>query len=215
MLDGIRANAQSWGVKLAFGIIIIVFVFWGIGSYSGPKGLVAAVNGKNITEMEFQRAYAAMEENIRRSMPNATSEMLEKLDIENRVLQGLIQEKLILSEAERAGLTVSLFELRALLAQLPYFQKDGKFDPELYKEVLAKNRLTPQQFEADQVKSMLPGKLQGLVGAGAYMAPQAARALYDYVAERRTLDYILVPAAAYRDKAAPSDAEITAAYEAR
>ena len=33
MLDGIRANAQSWGVKLAFGIIIIVFVFWGIGSY--------------------------------------------------------------------------------------------------------------------------------------------------------------------------------------
>lgn len=37
MLDLIRANAQSWGVKIAFGIIILVFVFWGVG------GLTAAL----------------------------------------------------------------------------------------------------------------------------------------------------------------------------
>ena len=70
MLDGIRANAQSWGVKLAFGIIIVVFVFWGIGSYTGPKGLVASVNGRNITEVEFQRAYAMMEDNVLRHEPH-------------------------------------------------------------------------------------------------------------------------------------------------
>lgn len=35
MLDVIRANAQSWGVKVAFAIIIIVFVFWGVGSFTG------------------------------------------------------------------------------------------------------------------------------------------------------------------------------------
>ena len=79
MLDGIRNNAQSWGVKIAFGIIILVFVFWGVGSYTGPKGLVATVNGKNITEVEFQRAYAQMEDNIRRSAPNLTPEMMEGL----------------------------------------------------------------------------------------------------------------------------------------
>ena len=94
MLDGIRANAQSWGVKLAFGIIIVVFVFWGIGSYTGPKGLVASVNGRNITEVEFQRAYAMMEDNLRRSIPNLTSEMLESFQLEQRVLQSLMQEKL-------------------------------------------------------------------------------------------------------------------------
>ena len=113
MLDGIRANAQSWGVKLAFGIIIVVFVFWGIGSYTGPKGLVASVNGRNITEVEFQRAYAMMEDNVRRSIPNVTSEMLESFQLEQRVLQSLMQEKLIEDEAERAGLTISPYELRA------------------------------------------------------------------------------------------------------
>ena len=53
MLDGIRNNAQSWGVKIAFGIIILVFVFWGVGSYTGPKGLVATVNGKKIPLSEI------------------------------------------------------------------------------------------------------------------------------------------------------------------
>ena len=32
MLEYIRSNSQSLGVKLAFGLIILVFVFWGVGS---------------------------------------------------------------------------------------------------------------------------------------------------------------------------------------
>lgn len=215
MLDGIRANAQSLGVKLAFGIIIVVFVFWGIGSYTGPKGLVASVNGKNITEVEFQRAYAMMEDNVRRSIPNVTSEMLESFQLDQRVLQSLIQEKLIENEAERAGLTISPYELRAVLEQLPYFQKDGKFDPEVYKEVLNKNHLTPRQFETDQAKSMLPAKLQRLVTAGAYVDPAAVKAIFDYAAERRRVDYILFPASVHMDKAAPSEEEVAKTYEAQ
>lgn len=215
MLDGIRANAQSWGVKLAFGIIIVVFVFWGIGSYSGPKGLVASVNGKNITEVEFQRAYAMMEDNLRRSIPNLTSEMLESFQLEQRVLQSLMQEKLIEDEAERAGLTISPYELRAVLEQLPYFQKDGKFSPEIYKEVLSKNHITPRQFETDQAKSMLPAKLQRLVTAGAYVDPAAAKAMFDYAAERRRVDYIMFPASAHMSEAAPSEEEVAKTYEAQ
>ncbi|WP_294485925.1 SurA N-terminal domain-containing protein [uncultured Mailhella sp.] len=215
MLDGIRANAQSWGVKLAFGIIIVVFVFWGIGSYSGPKGLVASVNGRNITEVEFQRAYAMMEDNVRRSIPNVTSEMLESFQLEQRVLQSLMQEKLIEDEAERAGLTISPYELRAALEQLPFFQKDGKFDADTYREVLSKNHITPRQFETDQAKSMLPAKLQRLVTAGAYVDPSAVKAIFDYAAERRRVDYILFPASAHMDKAAPSDEEVAKTYEAQ
>ncbi|MBR4423763.1 MAG: SurA N-terminal domain-containing protein [Mailhella sp.] len=213
MLDGIRSNAQSFWVKVAFGIIIVVFVFWGIGSYSGPKGLVASVNGKNITELEFQRAYMAMEENIRRSMPNVTSEMLESMNIEQRVLQGLIQEKLIESAAEKAGVTITPHELKAFISQLPYFMKDGKFDPDTYRDVLAKNNMDQRKFEADQAKSLLPAKLQKLVTAGAFAPEAGARGLFEYFAERRKVEYILFPAEAYKEKAVPTTEEIAGAYE--
>ena len=38
MLEYIRSNAQSFGVKLVFGVIILVFVFWGVGSFSDKGG---------------------------------------------------------------------------------------------------------------------------------------------------------------------------------
>ncbi|WP_298068549.1 SurA N-terminal domain-containing protein [uncultured Mailhella sp.] len=215
MLDGIRANSQSFFVKVAFGIIIVVFVFWGIGSYTGPKGLVASVNGRNITEMEFQRTYAQMEENVRRSIPNITTEMMESLHLEQQVLQTLVREKLIEEEAERTGISISPYELRAYLMQLPYFQKDGKFDPEVYKTLLANNHMTPQQFEADQSRILLPGKLQRLVIAGSFVRPEAVKAMYDYAAEQRRVDYILFPAEPHLAAAAPSNEEVASAYESQ
>ena len=62
MLDLIRANAQSWGVKSAFGIIILVFVFWGVGGLTGgPSTVILTVNGEPITIQEFQRKYEQLE----------------------------------------------------------------------------------------------------------------------------------------------------------
>lgn len=51
MLDLIRANAQSWGVKIAFGIIILVFVFWGVGGLTGgPSTVILPVHGEDDRE---------------------------------------------------------------------------------------------------------------------------------------------------------------------
>ncbi len=213
MLDGIRANSQSFWVKVAFFIIIVVFVFWGIGSYSGPKGLVASVNGKNITETEFQRAYMNAEENVRRSMPNITSEQLENLNLDQQVLQALVRDKIIEEEAERAGVAVSPEELRIVLGQYPFLQKNGKFDSDTYREFLRKNNMTAQRFEADQIKYLLPEKLRRLVTSGAYTSPETARETFNFIAERRKVDYILFPAQNYKEKAVPSAEEIAAAYK--
>ena len=59
MLDYIRSNAQSFGVKVAFAIIILVFMFWGVGSLTdgGSSNVVAKVNGEAITAQQFEQAY--------------------------------------------------------------------------------------------------------------------------------------------------------------
>ena len=59
MLDYIRSNAQSFGVKVAFAIIILVFMFWGVGSLTdgGSSNVVAKVNGEPITAQQFEQAY--------------------------------------------------------------------------------------------------------------------------------------------------------------
>ena len=59
MLDYIRSNAQSFGVKVAFAIIILVFMFWGVGSLTdgGSSNVVAKVNGEAITAPQVEAAH--------------------------------------------------------------------------------------------------------------------------------------------------------------
>jgi hypothetical protein len=53
----------------------------------------------------------------------------------------------MLQEADRQGLVASDEEVRTKVREMPVFQKDGRFDPLHYKEVLKANNFSPGQFE--------------------------------------------------------------------
>lgn len=105
MLNYIRSNAQSFGVKLAFGIIILVFVFWGVGSLTdrATVNVVAVVNGDPILFQQFEQAYRNAEESILRDNPGVTREQLKEQHLGRRVLR-ILSCKRSRPEAERAGL---------------------------------------------------------------------------------------------------------------
>lgn len=216
MLDYIRSNAQSWGVKLAFAIIILVFIFWGVGSLrdSGVSGVVATVNGKPILYQEYATAYQRAADMLRRRNPSITREQLQQMQLGRQVLQQLVMESLLFQEAERADLAITPLELRQYIAQLPSFQNEqGKFDPEVYKRVIAAQRTTPGRFEEQTARALLEQKMRDDVTAGAYVSPEEARALYDFTREQRVAEYLFFPAADHMPAAMPGEDELKAYYE--
>ena len=59
MLDFMRKQAGSWLIKGLLAIIVIVFVFWGVGSFrSRQANRVALINGEVITEKELESKLA-------------------------------------------------------------------------------------------------------------------------------------------------------------
>ncbi len=109
MLDYIRNSAQSFGVKVAFGIIILVFVFWGIGNFNDRdySNVVAVVNGEPILAQEFEKAYRNAEEYILSNNPGATREMLAREHLGRRVLNDMIQLTLMSQEAAKSGIEIT------------------------------------------------------------------------------------------------------------
>ena len=58
MLDLMRKHARSWFIQIALFAVILVFVFWGIGSFSEDKGnRIATVNNQHITIREYRETY--------------------------------------------------------------------------------------------------------------------------------------------------------------
>ena len=102
MLDYIRSNAQSFGVKVAFAIIILVFMFWGVGSLTdgGSSNVVAKVNGEAITAQQFEQAYQRAAEYAMRNDPSLTRE----------ALQDEVNIKLVEYNAEKAYRLVELLD---------------------------------------------------------------------------------------------------------
>ncbi len=146
MLDIIRKRAADWGVKVIFGIIIIVFVFFfGYNRISqrysgGGKGakIVAKVNGTVISRPEYNLAY----ENTKRmfvqmfKQPEGEPlpEGLEK-NVRLTALNQLIQQTVIKSLGDKLGLEPSRTELVEAIRNSPVAKDEtGKFDPYLYKQ---------------------------------------------------------------------------------
>ena len=217
MLDSIRSNAQSFWVKAAFGVIILVFVFWGVGSFTDmdTSKVVATVNGEPILIQHFERAYRDAEEQALSQNRGMSREDLRAQQLGRHVLHGLVQQMFLRQEARRVGLAVSPLELRQAVGEIKAFQDgQGRFDPEAYARVLASQHRSPAQFEQEMAEEMLRDKLFALVAAPAWADPAEARRRYDFFGEKRTVEYIFTPARQFAGHVRIEDKEVNEYYEA-
>ncbi len=215
MLDNITRGARSWAVKIIFGIIILVFIFWGMGNItSTPAHTAAEVNGESIGMSAVMHEAEANIENFRRGVPDFASNKDAQTRFKEAVLRELVQRTLRRQEAERLGLFVSHVELSAAVAGIGLFQNDqGKFDDTRYKTFLKARGMTQAQFQDDMRRSLLDEKLMALVASGVGLTEAEARAAFDFGLTQHTAQYVLFSASDYLDKAEISDQDISAYYE--
>lgn len=215
MLDYIRSNAQSWGVKAAFGIIILVFVFWGVGSLrdTNSPGVVATVNDKPILLMDMENTLRQAEDSIRRTNPGITAEQIQQMQLKMQVFRQMVVESLLTQEAARLGITVSPVDMRRAIEAMPIFQNEqGKFDPGAYKRIMTAQRQSLSIFEEGIRKRLLEERLRKDITAGATVTAEEARAAFNYQAEGREVEYVFFPASVQTPAPLAED-ELKAYYE--
>jgi peptidyl-prolyl cis-trans isomerase D len=193
MLDLMRKNAGTWMVKFILGVIIIVFTFWGVGSWRAQRGnRVAMVNDKPVTLAEYRSAYNNLMDQFRQRLGTTLNEdLLKALRIDQQAMDQVINQKLLLQEAARCGLRVSDSELARSVRGMAVFKTDGTFDTRRYKAILSRNRMTPEEFELGQRESLLIEKLRRFMTRGVKISDQEARAQYDWNRTSVDLEYVL------------------------
>jgi len=171
MLDLIRRKKKSLIIKVVFWSIIATFVgtiflVWGKGDDGGQTDTTFAVkvNGDSVPLEEYQSVYS----NIYRLYQNVyreqlTPELEKQLNLRQQALDTLVDQALLLQEADRLQLRVSDRELVDAIAKIPAFQKDGVFDKATYIQVLRGQRMTPDAFESLQKRDLLVEKVRNRI----------------------------------------------------
>jgi peptidyl-prolyl cis-trans isomerase D len=164
MLRAMRKHAKYFYVL--FFIVILSFIFWGVGTVDKSTGVpVAEVGKERITLEEYWTSYDRAREFYRTlSQGNFTEEMEKQLNLKQRVLDSLIDDLVLMTEAKRTGISVSDAELAEAIVNDPAFVRDGTFNKEVYVRALQLNRMTPELFESLKRRELTLAKMRKLIG---------------------------------------------------
>jgi peptidyl-prolyl cis-trans isomerase D len=199
MLSLMRKHAQSWLIKFALGAIIVVFIFWYGWNYRAQRGnRIAVVNDSPIVLDEFRSVYEQLVEGYRRQFGNAFDEKLvESLNLKRQALDQLINHTLLLQESTRLKFRVTNEELLRAIQQVPAFQRNGRFHPQVYQRVLRRNRMTPEMYEEIKKSELLINKLQSFFLESIKVSEAEALETYKWLKEEVSLDYVVFKPSAH------------------
>ncbi|MRI58506.1 MAG: hypothetical protein C6H99_03255 [Epsilonproteobacteria bacterium] len=152
------------------------FVGWGAYKFGASGDTLAKVGEAKITVKEYNKRYSELYDYYRQRIENFDDAKAKEMGLDKIALNDLLQEAMLEALAKEFGLEVSDEEVARQIASMPYFQKDGKFDKELYLQILKQNRLKPKEFEASVKKDLLIAKLK------AALAPKTVPLEFDTLA---------------------------------
>jgi len=211
MLSWIRnsglAKGLLWFIILAF--VGTIFYSWGAGGTIGEANkTVATVNGMEIKANEFDRAYTNIINFYRNQFRGQFSdEMAAQLKLKENALEALIQNRLVLLEAEKMNLMISDEELAESISKQPEFRKDDKFSSSLYKNYLRFSRISAKDFEDGQRKSLLRQKLEGIIKTSTQLSESEVQEAYKKENEKIKFKYVGFSKDYFKPADRPSDEE--------
>jgi len=211
-----RKHATSWLIKIILGAIVIVFVLWGVGSWTSQRSSkVATVNGEMITADEYRVAYKRLIEQVRQSFGNnLNDELIKTLQLDKQALNQLIDKILMRQTAAELDMQVSDQELSRAIRSVSAFQTDGVFDPRRYQGVLGRNDWTPEAFEISQRDAILMDKLNNLITGSVKVSDPEALEWYMWNDAMVNLDFFLLQTDRYSDITVTAE-EIQNYFESR
>jgi peptidyl-prolyl cis-trans isomerase D len=214
MLNLMRKHAGSWMIKVILFAIVVVFSFWGVGSFTSRKETqVADVNGEIISVETYRQAYYQLLENFRRLYGDQLNDdLLKMLRPGQQALDNLISRILMLQESDRLGIDVNEQELADAIQAIAAFQNNGMFDYQRYQQLLSFNKMTAEQFEQTQEQDMRIGKLQSLITSAVNISDEEARQWYEWNNAQVNLDYVVFEAKKYTD-VTPTQEQIEKYFE--
>lgn len=154
MMETIRTAANNIVVKIIFAIIMVSFIFTGVGflgfgsnSASDAQLYIAKVDGEGISREQFE-AEAKM------ATANSLGDSSFIKTVRRNVLTKQIDNYLAYQFSQKIKSAVSNSHIKKYIQQQKVFFTNGKFDKEKYLALLAENKFTPESY-AEVLRSAL------------------------------------------------------------
>ncbi len=199
--DKLREGAQGRIFKILFWIIILSFIFTGVGGYLIPRLNTdpVTVGDYPITSQEWTNQYNRQTQQMQRMYGPQFSTLLEDPEyvntLRNQVLENLIDNVAFNSAVFETDVRIGDEQVRDIIRKTPAFQKDGKFDNDLYLASVRNMGMDPEYFGEQMRLSITSAAIsEPLANLSTRVMPYEVKILGDVLLQERVVDlYTLDP----------------------
>ncbi|MGF6920879.1 SurA N-terminal domain-containing protein [Paraburkholderia sp. 40] len=221
MLDFFRNHQRL----MMFMLILVILPGLGFVGIQGFRGFfdesanVASVNGHKITRVEYDDA-------MRQQIDRGRQMLGAKFDMKSfdtperrrQMLDGMIEQRVLADETQRLHLSASDEAVRRALLSDPVISSlknpDGSIDLDRYKQLLAMQGMTPDQYDERVRYNLAMQQLPASVEASAFTSKTLAQHLTELAQQQREVQGIAFHPHDYAAKIQPTDAQLQAYYDA-
>ena len=207
MTTSIGKLSKSFFLKVLVGIIILPFVFWGMGDVfrGGNQNVVATIDSDKISTQEFINYINRL------NLNDEQVKNLSKTDLIEQILSDYIGKKVMSLEIEKLGIVVSDNALRDILKNDKSFFKDKKFSRTEYEKFLIKSGITATQFEANIIEQEKRRQFLSSLAGGIVVPEILVEKEFRKENQTKTIQYIDLEQ--YHSKNKPSSESIKELYD--
>ena len=207
MTTSIGKLSKSFFVKTLVGIIILPFVFWGMGDVfrGGNQNVIATIDSKKLSTQEFVNYLNRLnlnEEQIKN---------LPKTDLMEQILSEYIGKKVMALEIESLGITINDTALMNIIKNDKLFFKDNKFSRTEYEKFLLKSGITAPAFEANIIEQESRRQLLSSLAGGVVVPEILIENTFKNENQIKTIKYINLEK--YHVQKNPSKEKLKELYE--
>ena len=207
MLTSITKLTKSFLAKVLIGIIILPFVFWGMGDVfrTGNQNIVVTIDSEKITAQNF------IEYVNRLNLKEQQRNNLAKTDLLDRILSDYIGKKIIALEINQHGININNQSLKEIIVSDETFKKNNKFSRTEYEKFLLESRLSAAMFEQNIAEQEKKRQLLTFLSEGINLPEFLIKKEYESENQIKTIQYLQLDSF-YETYLVPED-EIKKTYE--
>ena len=220
MLDFFRNHKRL----MMFMLILVIVPGLGFVGIQGFRGFfdesanVASVNGRKITRVEYDNTLRQQIDQARQILGGQFDmKMIDTPERRQEILDSLIQQRALADEAQREHLTASDDAVRRALLADPVISSlrkpDGSIDVERYKQLLAMQGMTPEQYDERVRYGLSMEQIPDSIQASAFTPKSLAQHLADIASQLRAVQGLVLHAGDYASKVQPTDAQLASYYD--
>ena len=186
MLTSIKKVTGSFLAKTLIVIVILPFIFWGMGDVfrTGNQNVLVTIDSDKISVQNFVNYLGQL------NLTEKQRKELNKSGLLDKILSEYIGKKIILMEIAKRGVKLSNTSLKNIITSDEMFQKDNKFSRTEYEKFLLESRVSAPIFEENLSEQEKKRQLLTFLSEGVILPDFLIQKEFQNENQTKSIEYI-------------------------